>query len=57
MFLGKLGLRNPASAQKGENFLGVRVGEASRSWVQGLRRRPVVIMLVFRECLEVVELA
>jgi len=36
MFLSKLGLRNPAFAEEGENLLGVRVGDASGGWVQGL---------------------
>jgi hypothetical protein len=57
VFLGKLGLRNPAFAEEGKNFIGVRVGNASGSWVQGLRRRPAIIMLVFWQCLIVVGLA
>jgi hypothetical protein len=36
MLLTKLGLRNPAFAEEGENFLGVGVGNASGGWVQGL---------------------
>jgi hypothetical protein len=36
MFLSKLGLRNPAFAEEGENLLGVRVGNTSGGWVQGL---------------------
>jgi hypothetical protein len=53
MFLSELGLRNPAFAQKREDFLGIWVGNASGSRIQGLRRRLAVAMLVFRECLDV----
>ena len=55
MFLSELGLRNPAFAQKREDFLGVWVRNASRSGIQGLRRRSAVVMLVFRECLDAVD--
>jgi hypothetical protein len=51
MFLSKLGLRNPASAQKGENFLGVRVGMPAEAGYKGCEDGWPVVMLVFRECL------
>lgn len=58
MFLSKLGLRNLALTEKGENFLGVWIGNAGGDRVQRLRRRQIAVVVpVFGECLDLVGLA
>ena len=57
MLLGKLSFRYLALGEKGEYFLGTRVGDTSRDWVQRKHRGTAVTIFIFGQCLKIARLA